>query len=128
MILFTSSNRKYMLAIDPIYTQSSRKIVIEAGANKLSFYGNEIYYLEAMQNYVQIHTQSGRHLVLMTLKRLMNLLPDTQFCQTHRSYVVNLNKVERFGGNHVKVNETLVPVSKRKRKDIMQIIRNQKRS
>lgn len=117
-----------MLAVDPIYSHNARNIVIEAGSNKLSFSGSEIYYAEAMQNYVRIHTQSGRHLVLMTLKKLMNLLPAKQFCQTHRSYVVNLNKIERYSDNHVKVNETLVPVSKRKKKDIMLLIRNKQNS
>ena len=54
---------------------------------------NDIYYLEAKKDYVTIHTTDNVYTVHATMKDMEAILPDDLFIRTHRSYIVNIDKV-----------------------------------
>jgi DNA-binding LytR/AlgR family response regulator len=54
---------------------------------------NDIYYLEAKKDYVIIHTSDNVYTVHATMKDMVRVLPDDLFIRTHRSYIVNIDKV-----------------------------------
>jgi DNA-binding LytR/AlgR family response regulator len=54
---------------------------------------NDIYYLEAKKDYVIIHTTANVYTVHATMKEMLRVLPDSMFIRTHRSYIVNIDKV-----------------------------------
>lgn len=54
---------------------------------------SEIYYLEAKKDYVVIHTSDNVYTVHATMKDMVRVLPDDIFIRTHRSYIVNIDKV-----------------------------------
>lgn len=72
----------------------------------------DILYAESMQNYCRIYTKSGTHLPLLPLKELKDALPESDFFQIHRSYLINLNAVDAIVGHQVRIGETLLPVSR----------------
>ncbi len=53
----------------------------------------DIYYLEAKKDYVVIHTTDNVYTVHATMKEMMLVLPSSFFIRTHRSYIVNIDKV-----------------------------------
>src|SRR5690606_5915957 len=57
----------------------------------------DILMVEAMENYVAIHTASEKHLVHMTMKQLMEKMP-VQFLQVHKSTIVNMDKITGING------------------------------
>jgi two-component system LytT family response regulator len=55
---------------------------------------NEIKYIEGMREYVCIHTIEGKPVMtLLSMKALEEKLPPHQFMRIHRSYIVNLDKI-----------------------------------
>ncbi len=54
---------------------------------------NDIYYLEAKKDYVTIHTSDNVYTVHATMKDMANILPADLFIRTHRSYIVNIDKI-----------------------------------
>ena len=54
---------------------------------------SEVYYLEAKKDYVIIHTSDNVYTVHATMKEMMRVLPEDLFIRTHRSYIVNIDKV-----------------------------------
>lgn len=54
---------------------------------------SDIYYIEAKKDYVIIHTSDNVYTVHATMKEMLRVLPDTMFIRTHRSYIVNIDKV-----------------------------------
>ncbi|WP_273446974.1 LytR/AlgR family response regulator transcription factor [Neolewinella agarilytica] len=78
----------------------------------------DILYAESMQNYCRIHTVNGSHLPLLPLKELIQALPEADFFQIHRSYVVNLKAVEAIVGNQLRIGPQLLPVSRSKRAEL----------
>ena len=63
---------------------------------------NEIKYIEGMREYVRIHlTDNKSVMTLLSMKALEERLPPNQFMRVHRSYIVNLNKVNIIERNRI---------------------------
>jgi DNA-binding LytR/AlgR family response regulator len=54
----------------------------------------------------------------MTLKDLLSKLPD-YFQQVHRSYIVNLNKIDSINNNVVELGEDYIPISQSYEKELL---------
>jgi len=59
--------------------------------NKISF--NDIYFVEAMKDYVTIHTSDNMYTVHSTMKEMQKILPEKDFVRVHRSYIVRIDKI-----------------------------------
>jgi two-component system LytT family response regulator len=57
---------------------------------------NKIRYIEASEDYVMINAESSRHLKAQTMRYYETHLEPSQFVRIHRSYIVNVNFVERL--------------------------------
>ena len=59
-----------------------------------------ILYFEADLHYVDIVTDDKRYSVLSSIKKIKEELPE-EFVQCHRSYIVNISRVEALRGNEI---------------------------
>ncbi len=55
-----------------------------------------INYLEAQDDYVMIYTGDGKYLKQQTMKYFEKHLDPEQFIRVHRSYIVNISRIERL--------------------------------
>ena len=72
---------------------------------------DDIFYLEAMGDYVKIFTSQKFHIVHATLKSIEEKLPSTKFMRVHRSYIVALNKIDFIEEGVIHINGANVPVA-----------------
>lgn len=74
---------------------------------------DDIRYVEGMSEYLKIHTD-GRPkpiIVLLSMKKLEERLPKSKFMRIHRSYIINLTKIQEVIKNRVIMDEkTNLPV------------------
>jgi two-component system LytT family response regulator len=70
----------------------------------------DVYFLEAMGDYVKVHTQKKFHAIHTTLKSVEEKLPTLKFLRVHRSYIVALNKIEKIEEGVIVINNRPVPV------------------
>jgi len=84
----------------------------------------DILYIESMENYVVIQTVSCKEVVYTTLKQLYESLPEDIFQQTHRSYIVNIEKVTAIDGNQLTISSYQIPVARNFRDTIFNLILN----
>lgn len=82
----------------------------------------DICFIQAMENYVVIHTKTQKIMSLMTMKSMQEKLPDAQFLRIHKSYIVNINKVESIEGNCLNVKSKRLPISRQKKQEVMERI------
>ncbi|MGZ3750063.1 MAG: LytR/AlgR family response regulator transcription factor [Mucilaginibacter sp.] len=80
---------------------------------------DDILFIEGMENYVAVHLENKKIITHTTIKSLLEKLPAAQFLQTHKSYVVAINKVDTIEGNLLHVQKHKVPVSKYLREDVL---------
>ena len=75
---------------------------------RISF--DSILYVEALADYVIIQTADKKHIVHFTMKGIVSRLPDDYFVRTHRSYIVNLDKVEALEDNSILIGDKYIPI------------------
>lgn len=97
------------LTSSQIVTKNSLFIKEDYLFRKLMF--DDILFIKADDNYLEIHTTEKRHVIKSTMKDFLKKLPEDSFMQTHRSWVVQLEKVESFGPNFVNVAKKEIPIS-----------------
>ena len=73
---------------------------------------DDILYVKADGDYIVIHKADGKTLMtLMTLKTLERQLPYDRFCRTHRSWIVNADKVRGIRDGKILVADAVIPLS-----------------
>lgn len=72
------------------------RIVVKNGSKIKIIPVSTVYYLEAADEYVKIHTAEGYFLKKKTMNFFESSLPAAQFVRCHRSYIVNVNEVTRI--------------------------------
>lgn len=57
---------------------------------------HEVSFFEAEDDYIAIHTSSGKYLKKMTMKSLEEALDPAKFVRVHRSYLIHLNEITKI--------------------------------
>jgi two-component system response regulator LytT len=53
----------------------------------------DFYYVEALKDYVILHTKNGKYTIHSTMKQIESKLSEKYFVRLHRSYIINISKV-----------------------------------
>ncbi|MFH6994646.1 LytR/AlgR family response regulator transcription factor [Flavobacterium sp. FlaQc-48] len=81
------------------------------GKNKFQkLFLEEILYVESLQNYVCIHTLKQQIITHSSLKNVIESLPEKNFIQIHKSYVVALKQIESTDSFSVFIHGKELPI------------------
>ena len=72
------------------------RIAIKTGPRIRIIYVDEIHFIEAQDDYVMIHTESGKFLKQQTMKYFETHLPPSSFVRIHRSYIVRIDFIQQI--------------------------------
>lgn len=72
---------------------------------------DDILFLEAMGDYVKVHTPQKFHVVHATLKSIEEKLPSSKFLRVHRSFIVAINKIDYIQEGTISIVKTTIPVA-----------------
>lgn len=109
---------KELLATAAQSPAQNNRIVVKNGSKIKIIPAHDVFYLEAADDYVKIHTQEGYFLKNKTMAYFEQVLDTQQFVRSHRSYIVNVQQITRIDpyekDNHVAILRTgaKVPVSR----------------
>ena len=67
---------------------------------------SEIYFVEALKDYVQVNTKDFRYTIHATMKDVEKKLPLRVFQRIHRSFIVNMDKIEAISGGNIVMQDT----------------------
>lgn len=75
---------------------------------------DDILYIEAQRNYLKIMLLHREILVRMKLLEMAKQLPDNQFIQSHKGYIVAKNKIRKVNGAelHLHRSDVVIPISR----------------
>lgn len=71
---------------------------------------NDILYVEAYGNYLKVHTPGKVYVPRETMHDMEDKLPVEGFLRIHKSYIINLARIESVSGNRVFINNKEIPV------------------
>jgi two-component system, LytTR family, response regulator len=74
---------------------------------------NDILYIEGLKDYVKVYTQNSQKpvLSLTTMKLIESKLPHAKFMRVHRSFIVNLEKIDTIERSRIVFGKVYIPVS-----------------
>jgi DNA-binding LytR/AlgR family response regulator len=78
-----------------------------------------ILWIEAYGDYVKINTEQKMLMVLSTLKAIEGKLPENQFTRVHRSFIVNIKRIENIDPNNLQIGSKIIPVSSNYREGLL---------
>ena len=114
----SESKTEELLETASLSPAQSNRIVVKNGSKIKIIPVHDVFYLEAADDYVKIHTQEGYFLKNKTMNHFEQVLDGQQFVRSHRSYIVNVQQITRIDpyekDNHVAILRTgaKVPVSR----------------
>lgn len=87
-------------------------ITVKDGAYNVLLPTDEIDYIESAGNYVHFYAGYKVYKSRAVIKQILELLPPDAFIQTHRAYVINKSKIEKYNAKAVVINNKEIPISK----------------
>ena len=105
-------------------TEENDHIFVKTGTILKKIFYDDILFAEAQENYVAIHTTDKKYITYLTFKSIEDNLPAARFLKVHKSYIIQLSKVDAIEGNVIIIGQFSIPVSRANREEIMNKILN----
>jgi DNA-binding LytR/AlgR family response regulator len=103
---------------------------VKADKKMIKVNHDDILYIEGLKDYVIIRLSNSRVVTLQTMKSLEDKLPPNKFKRIHRSYIVNMDKIDSVNGNMIEVKEKnelkQLPVGKNYKDELLDMINGHK--
>lgn len=109
---------------DGLSTDSENKtnhIFVRKDRKQVKVYFADILYIESVKDYIKINTEKGNHLVKQSLKSFQTVL-DNRFLKTHRSYIVNFEKITAYTKQDLEIGKYEIPISESYRKIVQEFL------
>jgi len=97
-------------------------IFVKSNLKKRKVFLNELRYIEALGDYVKLVTEHDSLVVLSTMKAFESLLPKERFLRIHKSYIVNLDKVERYNSKVIELENEQLPLSRNRKAELVEAL------
>lgn len=81
-------------------------------SNKKSYKVNieDIYYIEALGDYIKVHTKDQTLITYLSMKKIEAQLPNDSFVRMHKSFIVNIHKIKSIEGNMVEIKNEKITI------------------
>lgn len=122
-VQFDEFERKFNAARKYLEKDDKNRVVLKVDEDNVVFFTNEIYYIEKEKSSKQflVYLEDKCVVAKGVLSAIENQLLEQHFMRTHRSYLVNMKHIRRIQKNDLVLsNGNLVPISRRKEKELKQ--------
>ena len=126
------SFERFLKAVNKIHDQMEKEsksetdkyIFVKSDKQLKKILLKDILFVESLENYVILYTESSKEVIYVTLKHIAESLPPDVFLQVHRSYIINAEHVSAIEGNMLKIGTHKIPVARNLREKIYNFILN----
>jgi DNA-binding LytR/AlgR family response regulator len=85
----------------------------------------DILYIESIKDYVKVRTTDKEIITQQKISYLEESLPRTQFLRVHRSFIVNLDKIDAYTATDVEISKFKVPIGRNYKNDVIKVLSKQ---
>ncbi len=97
-------------------------LYIKSNLKKRKVYTKDIKWVEALGDYVKVVTSSSNLIVLSSLRNFEKKLPRNKFLRIHKSYIINLDRIDNLSNKTVEIESDLIPVSRNKKAELEKML------
>jgi len=80
----------------------------------------DVLFVEALQNYVTIHTTAKKYISYLTFKSVEDYLPVDAFIKVHKSFIIAANRVDSIDGNEIHIGQHRIPISRNFKEEVVE--------
>jgi DNA-binding LytR/AlgR family response regulator len=103
--------RKYLMGIRNVEQNDENFITLRADYSLVRVDVNKITHIEGLDDYIKIHLRDSKPLVTrLTMKVILELLPENKFVRVHRSFIVPKKDITSLKNRTIFLNTIQVPV------------------
>ena len=106
---FTKAINKVLLMQNKMVDENRNILSVKSGAKIFRIDPGDILYLEKDGNYMIYHLDDQQILAREPVAESLGNLPDF-FVQVHKSYIVNLNKIDFLDKDEISVGKNIIPI------------------
>ncbi len=100
--------------VDHIFVRADKKMV------KVNL--GEVYFIESLKDYVIIHVGEKRVITKQKISYLEHRLPENKFLRIHRSFLINLQKIEAYSPTAVEIKGKELPIGRSYKNDVAKVL------
>lgn len=100
-------------------SDENEHLFVRSNFRKVKVNYKEIKWIEALGDYVKLVTEKKNVLVLTSMKAFQERLPKEKFLRIHKSYIINMDRLENFNNSTVQVCGKQMPLSRKRRSEFM---------
>ncbi|MDR1273888.1 MAG: LytTR family DNA-binding domain-containing protein [Odoribacteraceae bacterium] len=82
----------------------------------------DILYVEGMQNYLKLYFKDETLVIHQTMSSLEEILPKDAFFRIHRSFLVNISRIDTITGGRIFIHGKELPVSRPKKEELLKTV------
>ncbi len=102
--------------------EKTTDIYIRQGDAFLRINWDEILFVEAMQNYLKLHLGGKVFVIRQTMASLEEMLPKDVFFRIHKSFLVNIARIDAVSGGRLFISGMELPISKLRKEELMNTV------
>lgn len=84
-------------------------IFIRKDRKQVKVFFDDILYIESVKDYIKINLKGESHLIKHSIRSFLELL-DERFSRTHRSYIVNKDKITAYTKQDIEIGRIEIPI------------------
>ncbi len=108
----------YQLLKTETQDEDADHIFIKSKLKKLKIFTSKIKWIESNGDYINLVTDDAEHPILVTMKSFEKQLPHDKFVRVHKSFIVNVDKVDRFNSKFAEIGSMKIPLSREKKENL----------
>ena len=92
-------------------------VKIDRKMHKIDF--QKILWIESLSDYLKIKTTEGTKVTRETISSIEEKLPDANFLRIHRSYIINISKIESYSHEELVIENKSLPISRTYKENLL---------
>jgi len=122
---FSKAVNKIIDALVPLKDKqdtASDHIFIKSNGKFFRVNFSDIHFIEAMKDYLKIHTSDHTLITHQTMNDIERVLPFKQFIRVHKSYIVSIVWIKSIYGNSIETGKATIPIGINYKERVMSLV------
>lgn len=111
------------IATEPQKTTENSFFFVKSNLDHIKLEYEKVLFIEGLENYVKIHCYDKSIIAFSTMKNMEDLLARRGFLRIHRSFIINLSKIEIVRNSTIKINGRELSIGSSYKKTVLQVLK-----
>jgi len=105
------------LAAQLLESSDQEHVFIKTDSKLVQLNLSQVLWVEALGNYIRVHTEEDKYTVLSTMKEIEAKLPAKDFIRVQRSFIIRVDKVKAIEDNYIIIKDKEIHIGKSYKED-----------